>query len=322
MRQHDILVECSQLVKEYKGTRNKPVRAVHDLSFSIRQGETFGLVGESGCGKSTLGQLMVRLLEPTSGTVRYTNFQDGRGNRKQEKAMRKENQIIFQDPYSSINPRKRIGWLVEEPLIIHGIGKDAQERKAMVCSILKEVGLDDSYLDRWPRELSGGQRQRVAIAIALILNPSFVVCDEVVSALDVSVQAQVLNLLQELQEKFGLTYLFISHNLQVVSYLSDRIGVMYLGGLVEMGDTEQIYHHCLHPYTKALFSASVDAFDSVKEDLLLSGDIPSPSRSPSGCPFHTRCISCMKRCIEENPRMVEVSPGHFCACHLIQGMNT
>ena len=319
MKDNNMIVSCNRLVKEYRDTRNKPVLAVNDLSFSINRGETFGLVGESGCGKSTLGQLLVRLLEPTSGSVRYAGFYGHAGRRKQEKAMRRDNQIVFQDPYSSINPKKRIGWLVEEPLKIHRIGKDAQERESMVLSMLEEVGLDGSYLNRWPSELSGGQRQRVAIAIALILKPSFVVCDEVVSALDVSVQAQVLNLLQDLQKKLGLTYLFISHNLQVVSFLADRIGVMYLGNLVELGDTDQVCNHALHPYTEALFSASVDVFDTKKESIVLSGDIPSPSNPPAGCPFHTRCPACKERCIGEKPPLVEVRPDHFCACHFPQG---
>ena len=226
-------------------------------------------------------------------------------------------QIVFQDPYSSIDPNKTIGWLVEEPLKIHGIGKTQKEREEKVNEVLRAVGLDESYRTRWPNELSGGQRQRVAIAIALILDPDFVVCDEPVSALDVSVQAQVLNLLLKLRREFGLTYLFISHDLNVVSYMSDRIGVMYLGSLVELGSGEAISQMPLHPYTQALFSASMDV-EGDRERIILSGDLPSPAHPPAGCPFHTRCFACTDRCKQEKPRLREFEGGRFCACHLVE----
>ena len=236
---------------------------------------------------------------------------------KEMRQLRRDLQLIFQDPYSSIDPNKTIGWLIEEPLKIHGIGKTKQERDEKVSQVLKAVGLDESYRTRWPNELSGGQRQRVAIAIALILDPDFVVCDEPVSALDVSVQAQVLNLLLDLRQQFGLTYLFISHDLNVVSYVSDRIGVMYLGNLVELGDGEAISQMPLHPYTEALFSASMEV-EGDRDRIILSGDLPSPAHPPAGCPFHTRCFACEERCKTEKPQLREFEGGRFCACHVVE----
>jgi oligopeptide/dipeptide ABC transporter ATP-binding protein len=321
MNVNNPILSCEHLCKEYQDNRNRKVVAVNNLTLSIQKGETFGLVGESGSGKSTLGYLLVNLLHPTGGTIRYASDSAYRWKWQREKALRRQHQIVFQDPYSSLNPKKKIGWLVEEPLIIHAIGKNVDERRALVTKILEEVGLDDSYCNRWPSELSGGQRQRVAIAIALILNPSFIVYDEAVSALDVSVQAQVLNLLRTLQKKHDLTYLFISHNLHVVSYMSDRIGVLYLGTLVELGDTASIHNEALHPYTKALFSASVDIHQQIGERIILEGEIPSPSNPPSGCPFHTRCRVCENICRTIKPELVEVLPNHFCACHLVKGVN-
>ena len=316
MADKDIILEVRDLKKYFKSPTGT-LHAVDGVNFSIRRGETLGLVGESGCGKSTFGQMLVHLLDPTSGTIRLEGKDITRPPRRERKDLCKRMQIVFQDPYSSIDPNKTIGWLIEEPLKIHGIGKTKQERAEKVSQVLKAVGLDESYRTRWPNELSGGQRQRVAIAIALILDPDFVVCDEPVSALDVSVQAQVLNLLLDLREQFGLTYLFISHDLNVVSYVSDRIGVMYLGNLVELGKGEAISQMPLHPYTEALFSASMEV-EGDRERIILSGDLPSPAHPPAGCPFHTRCFACTDRCKKEKPLLREFEGGRFCACHRVE----
>lgn len=297
------LLEARGLKKEFRQGGGR-VLAVAGVDLAIRRGEVFGLVGESGCGKSTLGQMLVRLVEPTAGTVLWKGEDVTRPSRQRRKELCRQMQIVFQDPYASIDTAKTVGWLLEEPLKIHGLG-DRQERGERADRILEAVGLDPSFRGKWPGELSGGQRQRVAIALALVLEPEFLVCDEPVSALDVSVQAQVLNLLQELREARGLTYLFISHDLDVVSYLSDRIGVMYLGSLVEVGDGREVARHPLHPYTRALFS---DSF-------LLSGELPSPADPPSGCPFHTRCPACRERCRTERPALRELGDGRLCACH-------
>lgn len=306
-------LQIKGLTKEFRQGKNH-VLAVSDLSLEIERGEIFGLVGESGCGKSTLGQMLVHLLEPTSGEILLEGEDVTRPSKKRFRELCRRTQIVFQDPYSSIDTGKTIGWLLEEPLKIHKLGKTKEERREKALHMLKAVGLEEGYLERWPDELSGGQRQRVAIALALILEPDFVVCDEPVSALDVSVQAQVLNLLSELREAFGLTYLFISHDLHVVSYLSDRIGVMYLGNLVELGESGALSRRPLHPYTQALFSAALAA-EGEGEQALLSGDPPSPANPPSGCPFHTRCPECMERCKTEKPALREIEPGRFCACH-------
>lgn len=306
-------LQIKGLTKEFRQGKNH-VLAVSDLSLEIERGEIFGLVGESGCGKSTLGQMLVHLLEPTSGEILLEGEDVTRPSKKRFRELCRRTQIVFQDPYSSIDTGKTIGWLLEEPLKIHKLGKTKEERREKALHMLKAVGLEEGCLERWPDELSGGQRQRVAIALALILEPDFVVCDEPVSALDVSVQAQVLNLLSELREAFGLTYLFISHDLHVVSYLSDRIGVMYLGNLVELGESGALSRRPLHPYTQALFSAALAA-EGEGEQALLSGDPPSPANPPSGCPFHTRCPECMERCKAEKPVLREIEPGRFCACH-------
>ena len=316
MENRQPLLEIRGLTKEFRQGKDR-VKAVRQMDLDIYKGEVFGLVGESGCGKSTFGQMLVHLLDPTSGKITLAGEDITRPARRERKDLCKRMQIVFQDPYSSIDPNKTIGWLVEEPLRIHGIGKTQKERDEKVGKVLKAVGLDDSYRTRWPNELSGGQRQRVAIAIALILDPEFVVCDEPVSALDVSVQAQVLNLLLDLRKEFGLTYLFISHDLNVVSYMSDRIGVMYLGSLVELGDSEAISRMPLHPYTEALFSASMDV-DNDRERIILTGDLPSPANPPAGCPFHTRCVACTDRCRVERPLLREFEGGRFCACHRVE----
>lgn len=295
------LLECRDLKKVFRQGRNT-VFAVHDLSLSIRRGEVFGLVGESGCGKSTLGHLVTGIEEPTAGTILLDGEDVTKPAKKRRRELCKQRQIVFQDPYASIDTGKTIGWLLEEPLKIHKLS----DRAERIERILTAVGLDKSYLKRFPGELSGGQRQRVAIALALILEPEFVVCDEPVSALDVSVQAQVLNLLLDLRASLGLTYLFISHDLNVVSYLSDRVGVMYLGNLIELGSNEEIVKTPLHPYTRALFSAAQGG--------VLSGELPSPADPPGGCPFHTRCPECTDRCKTEKPPKKDLGGGRMVLC--------
>ena len=310
------LLEIRGLTKEFRQGKDR-VMAVREIDLDIRKGEVFGLVGESGCGKSTFGNMLVHLLEPSSGTIRLNGVDITRPARRQRKDLCKQMQIVFQDPYSSIDPNKTIGWLVEEPLKIHGIGKTQKERDEKVSQVLKAVGLDESYRTRWPNELSGGQRQRVAIAIALILDPDFVVCDEPVSALDVSVQAQVLNLLLDLRKQFGLTYLFITHDLSVVKYISDRICVMYLGNMVELAESEELFAHTYHPYTEALLSAipTTEEDNGGRERILLEGDIPSPVNPPSGCKFHTRCRYCQEKCKNEVPEWRDMGNHHYVACH-------
>lgn len=316
----EVLISIKNLNKEFK-SNGKTVHAVNNVSLDIYKGETLGLVGESGCGKSTLGNMLVHLHTPTSGDIFYEGREISRLKAKDVKQLYKKIQIIFQDPYSSLDPKKTIGWLIEEPLIIHKIGSQKEEREKIMLDIMEVVGMDRSYLKKYPNQLSGGQRQRVAIAIALVLNPEFVVCDEAVSALDVSVQAQVLNLLKSLQEKFSLTYLFISHNLNVVSYMSDRVGVMYLGEIVELGDVAEISENPLHPYSQALFSASLGVEKSTEARIILKGDLPSPSNPPSGCPFHTRCFAAMDKCKDCKPQLKNMGNGHWCACHLVTGEN-
>jgi oligopeptide/dipeptide ABC transporter ATP-binding protein len=290
------------------------LKAVDDVSFSINKGETLGLVGESGCGKTTLARLIVRLEEPTSGRV-IVDGKDVFSLKDEElRKMRPLFQMVFQDPYSSLNPRLTVGELVGEAIEFHGIAK-GNERKQIVADLLHKVGLDPSVTSRYPHEFSGGQRQRIGIARALALNPQLVVCDEPVSALDVSVQAQILNLFQELQEEFNVTYMFIAHGLNVVKHVSDRIGVMYLGKLVELAPSEELYLHCLHPYTKALVSAiPIPRPGRHKERIILEGDVPSPIDPPKGCRFYSRCYMADKRCGEEQPPFTQVAPNHFVAC--------
>ena len=311
------LVEISDLIKHFPASGKQMVRAVDGVSFTINRGETLGLVGESGCGKTTIGRTILRLIEPTGGRICF----DGRNllelNRTEMRELRRRMQIIFQDPYSSLNPRMRIGDIIGEPLAIHKTG-DRRERRDRVAELLTVVGLDPDYAGRYPHEFSGGQRQRIGIARALALNPDFIVADEPVSALDVSVQAQVVNLLQDLQEKLGLTYLFISHGLAVVKHISSRVGVMYLGKLVELAPAENIYAKPVHPYTQALLAAIPVPDPSAKKNDFqrLSGDVPTPINPPSGCRFHPRCPHAMERCRFEEPEFTEKSPGHFTACHL------
>ena len=292
------------------------VRAVDDVSFSIPKGTTMGLVGESGCGKSTTGRTILRLIEKTEGDIIFNGEDISTYDKKKLRELRTKMQIIFQDPYSSLSPRLPIGEIIGEAVREHGLVSKS-EYDDYVTSVMKECGLQPYHKDRYPHEFSGGQRQRICIARALALNPEFVVCDEPVSALDVSIQAQIINLLRELQEKNNLTYLFISHDLSVVEHISDSVGVMYLGNLVETGSTEAIFDNPLHPYTKALFSAiPMPDPDIKKERVILEGDIPSPANPPAGCKFHTRCSKCMEICKEKVPQAKDMGGGHVVCCHL------
>ena len=293
------------------------VQAVDDVSFTIREGETLGLVGESGCGKTTVGRTMLKLIEPTSGSVRLDGTDLFGLPPKELKEKRRHMQIIFQDPFSSLDPRKAIGESVAEGLSIHGIGTP-QERREKMLDILHKVGLEDYHAKRYPHEFSGGQRQRIGIARALALNPRFIVADEPVSALDVSIQAQVLNLLRDLQSEMGLTYLFIAHNMSVVEHISDRVAVMYLGKIVEIAPTAELFRNPLHPYTRALLSAvPVPDPKHKRERIILTGDVPSPLNPPSGCRFHPRCPDFMQEiCPLREPSLVEHGPGHWVSCWL------
>lgn len=293
------------------------VKAVDGISFEIKKGETLGLVGESGCGKSTLGRTIIRLLEKTAGNVYFDGKDLYKANKKELRDLRTQMQIIFQDPYSSLNPRLNVGQIVGESLLDHELCPKSEVQDRVVEAITK-CGLAPYHIRRYPHEFSGGQRQRIGIARALILNPKFVVCDEPVSALDVSIQAQIINLLSELQEQMGLTYLFISHDLSVVKHISHRVGVMYLGTMVELAKKEELYSNPLHPYTKALMSAVPIPDPTLKRNrIILQGDIPSPANPPKGCKFHTRCPYKMDICCEKDPEYKDVGGGHFVACHLI-----
>jgi oligopeptide/dipeptide ABC transporter ATP-binding protein len=290
------------------------VRAVEDVSFVVKEGETLGLVGESGCGKTTIGRTMLRLTEPTSGVVEFEGANIFKLRGRDMKAMRRNLQIIFQDPYASLDPRMPIGESVMEGLKIHGIGSP-RERFDLAIETLRKVGLEDYHARRYPHEFSGGQRQRIGIARALALRPKFIVCDEPVSALDVSIQSQVLNILKDLQKEFGLTYLFIAHNLSVVEHISDRVAVMYLGKMVELANRDELFRNPLHPYTQALMSAIPIPDPKLRrERIILKGDVPSPLNPPSGCRFHPRCPVAMAHCKVEEPVFKEANPGHWAAC--------
>ena len=297
------------------------VRAVTDVSFPVYEGETIGIVGESGCGKTTLGRCIVRAYEPTAGCVEYT-ASDGqlldflKIDKQTMKKYRKEIQMIFQDPYSSLDPRMTVLDIIKEPILANYLKMPKEEVERRVMDIAAKVGLNTTYLKRYPHAFSGGQRQRIGIARALVLNPRVIVCDEAVSALDVSIQAQVINLLHDLQQEFGLTYLFISHDLSVVEYISDKVGVMYLGKMVEFAPTKKLFEHPMHPYTESLLSAVPVADPTVQmERIPLEGEIPNPANPPSGCYFHTRCRFCTEKCKAEAPAYVELEPEHFVACH-------
>ena len=321
----ETLVEVKNL-KEYFNIntgmfKTKPLKAVDDVSFAIRKGETLGLVGESGCGKTTVGRTLLHLYKPTAGEVWF------KGKKIETKAdileYRKKSAMVFQDPYSSLNPRMTVSDIIGEPLDIHKMYADKKEREEKILDLMNKVGLNSEHANRYAHEFSGGQRQRIGIARALATSPEFVVCDEPVSALDVSIQAQVINMFDELQEQMDLTYLFIAHDLLVVRHISDRIAVMYLGKMVELADAKEIYDHPLHPYSKSLMSAVPVPDPKVaraNQRVVLSGDIPSPLNAPSGCPFRTRCPYATDACAESMPELKEVSSGHFVACHKVQEM--
>ncbi len=319
------LLEVDNLVKHFdiRGglmgvAKLGAVRAVDGVSFSVNEGETLGLVGESGCGKTTLGKVILRLLPPTDGKVTFEGRPLFDLNPRELKAARRDIQVVFQDPYASLNPRMSVGEIVGEGLFVHGM-TNRRERETAVRDLLKRVGLNQQHIHRYPHEFSGGQRQRIGIARALALRPKFVVCDEPVSALDVSIQSQVLNLLSDLQDEFQLTYLFIAHNLAVVRHLSTRVGVMYLGKLVELADADDLYESPKHPYTKALLSAIPIPDPTVRrERIVLKGDLPSPANPPSGCRFHTRCPMAQEICKVEEPALRDVGGGHMSACHFAE----
>lgn len=320
-----ILLEVRNLKKYFPVRRGvlrrvvAHVKAVDGVSFFIREGETLGLVGESGCGKTTAGRTILRLLDPTEGNILFRNngkaVDIAKVSNRAMKPLRRQMQIIFQDPYSSLNPRMTIGDIIGEPLVVHRVGTSA-EREARVKELLEAVGLNPQYVKRYPHEFSGGQRQRIGIARALALGPKLIICDEPVSALDVSIQAQVLNLLEDLQKEFGLTYLFIAHDLSVVRHISDRVAVMYLGKIVEMAETEELFRNPRHPYTEALLSAvPVPDPDYQRERIILKGDVPSPVNPPSGCYFHPRCPYAQPICKEQEPPFTDIGGEHFASCH-------
>ena len=320
------LIEVKNL-KEYFNIntglfKTKPLKAVDGVSFSINKGETLGLVGESGCGKTTVGRTLLHLYKPTDGEIWY----NGKKIETKEdiKEFRKKAAMVFQDPYSSLNPRMTVADIIGEPLDVHKMYSSKQERQERILELMEHVGLNSEHAARYAHEFSGGQRQRIGIARALAMNPDFIVCDEPVSALDVSIQAQVINMFDDLQDRLGLTYLFIAHDLLVVRHISDRIAVMYLGRMVELADADEIYNHPLHPYSQSLLSAVPVPDPKIaraNKRIMLTGDIPSPLNAPSGCPFRTRCPHACERCAESMPEFREVSAGHFVACHRVDELN-
>ena len=324
-KNNEILLECENLRKYFKVNgefgKSKNVHAVEGANFFIRKGETFGLVGESGCGKTTLGRTILRLHEPTSGKITFDGEVIYDGNKKKNVDMtpyRRRMQIIFQDPSASLDPRMTVGEIIGEALDIHKMCKSKEERTARIKELLSMVGLNTEHANRYPHEFSGGQQQRIGIARALAVEPDFIVCDEPISALDVSIQSQIVNMLEDMQEELGLTYLFIAHDLSVVRHISDRIGVMYLGNMVELGESKDLYANPIHPYTKTLLSAVPIPDPEVcrkKKRIILEGEIPSPMNPPSGCRFHTRCPYATEKCSQEIPEWREIKPDHFVACH-------
>ena len=320
----DVLLEVQNLKKHFpiKGGLLRRtvanVKALDGVSFAINRGETLGLVGESGCGKTTTGRTILRLIQATSGDVNFENKSVMGAGRAEMRHLRRDMQIVFQDPYASLNPRVAVGESIAEGLKIHGIGNEKEQRDRVVA-VLDRVGMNSSHMRRFPHEFSGGQRQRIGIARALVMEPKLIVCDEPVSALDVSIQAQVLNLLKDLQDDLGLTYLFIAHNLSVVEHISNRVGVMYLGRMVELATRDELFSHPMHPYTKALMSAIPLPDPTVKrERIILQGDVPSPINPPSGCHFHPRCWLAQEVCKHEDPAFEQKVPGHWVACHFAQ----
>ena len=313
------VIEVRNLKKYFKTPKGN-LHAVDDISFHINKGETLGLVGESGCGKSTTGRVILRLLEATGGEVLFGGKNILEFNKKQMKSFREEAQIVFQDPFASLNPRMSVAQIIAEPLIINKKTKDRAELQTKALKLMETVGLAERLATAYPHELDGGRRQRIGIARALALNPSFIVQDEPVSALDVSIQAQILNLMDQLQKEMGLTYLFISHDLGVIKHVSDNIAVMYLGKIVEMSDYKSLFLEPLHPYTKALLSAiPVPNVDETRERIILEGDVPSPIEPPSGCRFYGRCFERKEVCKSpETPELIEISPGRYCACHNVR----
>lgn len=328
-REAEKLLVVENLTMEYQTSRRlfekkKPgVKAVNNVSFDVKEGETFGIVGESGCGKTTLGKCVVRLLQPASGKMYFNDNGEMKDllslNKKDSFELRKKLQIVFQDPYASLNPVHTILEAFDEPMRIHGIGGgDKEKRKELIAKALEMVNLQPEYMYRYPHEFSGGQRQRICVAKALVLEPKLIVCDEPVSALDVSIQAQLLNLMRKLQKELGIAFVFIAHDLSVVQYMSDRIAVMYLGNIVELADADELYNNMKHPYTQALLSAvPIPVYNAKKKRIILEGDVPSPMNPPSGCPFHPRCSKCMNICKEMKPELRELgASGHYVACHL------
>lgn len=318
----ETLLEVDNLKKHFPitggvfGREIGEIKAVDGISFTLKKGETLGLVGESGCGKSTTGRMLLRLIEPTEGTVTFEDYNLTEASKEQMRKRRKDMQMVFQDPYASLNPRHTVGKIIEEPLKVHGM-KDSKERKQKVRELLETVGLSTYHEKRYPHQFSGGQRQRIGIARALAVQPKLIVADEPVSALDVSIQSQVLNLLKDLQEDFDLTYVFIAHDLSVVRQISDRVGVMYLGRLVELADSAELYDNPKHPYTQALLSAvPIPDPDHESDRVILEGDVPSPADPPKGCPFHTRCPVAMDVCKTVKPEFREDASNHYVACHL------
>ena len=320
------LVQVHHLKKYFPITRGivqrhvGDIKAVDDVNFNIYKGETLGLVGETGCGKTTVGRTIIRLYEPTAGQVVFDDVDLASLRGGELRRLRRRMQMIFQDPYASLNPRMAVGSIIAEPLEVHRVAR-GQAKRERVQELLQLVGLNPNFANRYPHEFSGGQRQRIGIARALALNPALIICDEPISSLDVSIQAQVVNLLEDLQERLGLTYLFIAHDLSMVRHISNRMAVMYLGKIVELTNRDEIYLNPLHPYTQALMSAVPvpdPELEAKQQRIILEGDLPSPASPPQGCNFNTRCPKAMDVCFEQDPEFIEVKPGHFCACHLVK----